>query len=95
MEYYIFRDCNLARRTDFYSKCEWLVNGVWIENSSLTRGLNDAMMGFGNYSTFDYDHIAPEIAEKLIQTGTTVLQKVPGHSGSKTIQLSNWKKPNL
>ena len=88
----------LARCTDFF-RCEWLINGEWKEDSQRTLALNDALMGYGDYSVFDQDNITPEIAEELIQTGTTVLQGEVG-SGNfyfepKTIQLSDWEKPNL
>ena len=31
MEYYIFKEHSLARKTDFW-KCEWFINGEWIED---------------------------------------------------------------
>jgi len=90
-EYYVFKCHSLARKTDFFSKCEWFINGEWIEDSRLTLALNDSMMDYGDSSVFDYDHIKPEIAEELIQTGKTVLPQ--GSFEPKTIQLFNWEKP--
>jgi hypothetical protein len=97
MEYYIFMGHRLARSTVLF-KYEWLVNGVWKEVSQWTLSLNDALMNYGDYSVFDQDHITPEIAELLIQNGTIVLQGDIGfgtvYREPKTIQLSNWKKPD-
>jgi len=97
MEYYLFREHRLARSTTSFVY-EWLVNGKWEENRQFSLALTDAMMNYGDYSSFDYDHIKPEIAEEIIQNGTAVLQGDIGFGSiyrePKTIQLSNWKKPN-
>jgi hypothetical protein len=98
MEYYIFCGHRLARGKAL-SKFEWLVNGEWEENAQMTLSLNDAIMDYGDYSVSDQDHIKPEIAEELIQTGKTVLQGDVGfgtfYHEPTTIKLSNWKKPSL
>lgn len=98
MEYYILFGHRLARRINF-SECEWLVEGEWIKDKLLTLRLNDALMDFGSASVFDQDHIMPEIAEELIQNGTTVLQGNIGYGTfyrkPKIIKLSNWKRLNL
>ena len=98
MEYYIFGGHRLARG-EALSKFEWLINGEWKEDRHWTLALNDAIMGYGDYSVSDQDHIKPEIAEELIRTGTTVLQGDVGfgtfYCEPKIIKMSNWKKPSL
>lgn len=88
----------LSRRTD-HLKCEWLVNGEWIENSQSTLALEDALHDYGDYSIMDQDHITQEMAEELIQNGTIVLKGDIGYGTffrePKTIHLSYWKKPYL
>jgi len=51
MEYYIFKERSLARKTDFW-KCEWFINGEWIEDSRMTLALNDSMMDYGGMVNF-------------------------------------------
>lgn len=99
MEYYLFMGHKLARtNTSDIGQYEWLVNGEWKEDKEKSLALNDARMDYGDYSICSYDHITPEIAETLIQNGTTVLQGNIGYGTNycepKTIHLSNWKKPN-
>ena len=98
MEYYIFCGHSLARQIAPF-QYEWLINGEWQEDSKKTLALNDAIMDYGDYSVSDQDHIATEIAEELIQNGTVILEGDIGYGTfyyePKTIQLSNWKNPNL
>lgn len=98
MEYYLFMEHRLARRTSSF-KCEWLVNGEWKEDSQRTLALEDALHDFGDYSFGDLDQITQEMAEELIQNGTIVLQGSIGYGTfyhePKTIHLSNWKESNL
>jgi len=102
--YYIFMEHRLARfikhpdQPFTLGEYEWLFNGEWKKDADRSRALNDARMHYGNYSVSDQDHIAPEVAEELIQNGTVVLQGDIGYGTfyrePKTIQLSDWKKPN-
>ncbi len=98
MEYYLFKQHSLARCIAPL-QYEWLIDGEWTQDSRRTLALNDALMDYGDYSISDQDHITQEIAEKLIQNGITVLQGNVGYGTfyrePKTIQLSNWKKPDL
>lgn len=98
MEYYLFMNHRLARRSTT-SKCEWLVNGEWIEDSQKTMALQDALHDYGDYSIGDQDQITQEMAQELIQNGTIVLHGEIGYGTCypepKTIQLSDWKKPNI
>jgi hypothetical protein len=55
----------------------------------MSRTLNDSRVGYGDCSVFDYEDITTEIAEELIQNGTTILQV---YNPPKRIHLSNWKK---
>lgn len=97
MEYFIFCDHRLARQISSFNY-EWLVNGEWQEDTKRTLALNDAIMDYGDYSMSDQDHITTEIAEKLIENGTVILQGDIGYGTfyyePKTIQLNSWKKPN-
>ena len=98
MEYYLFMRHRLARRSaPGLGNYEWFVNGEWKEDTDRSRSLNDARVGYGDYSVFDYDNITPEMAEELLQNGTIVLQGNIGYGTTycepKTIHLSNWKKP--
>lgn len=98
MEYYIFKEHYLARSKEM-CKYEWLENGMWIEDKRRTLALNDALFDYGDYSIFDQDHIPEEIAEELIQNGTTALVGNIGYgttySQPKIIKLSNWEKPKF
>ncbi|MDR2972456.1 MAG: hypothetical protein LBU83_11100 [Bacteroidales bacterium] len=99
MKYYLLMGHRLARSKDgSLGNYEWLINGEWKEDTDRSLALNDARVDYGDYSVSDYDDITPEIAEELIQNGTTVLQGYIGYGTTycepKTIQLSNWKKPN-
>lgn len=98
MEYYLFLEHLLARRTTS-KRCEWLVNGEWQEDSRRTLALEDALMDYGDYSIADQDRITSEIAETLIQNGAVILQGDIGFGTNyyepKTIQLSNWQKPKF
>ncbi|MEO5681727.1 MAG: hypothetical protein ABIQ88_03745 [Chitinophagaceae bacterium] len=88
----------LARRAAL-QKYEWLVNGVWKEDSQKTLALEDALHDYGDFSISDQSHISQEIAEELIQNGTIVLQGDIGYGTfyhePKKIQLNNWEKPDL
>ena len=102
MEYYLFKNHRLARSNTpdiTLDQYEWLVNGEWKEDDERwSRALNAAMINYGDYSIWDYDHLTPEIAEELIENGTIVLQGNIGYGAfyrePKTIHLSNWKKPS-
>lgn len=98
MEYYLFLEHLLARRTTS-KRCEWFVNGEWQEDSRRTLALEDALMDYGDYSIADQDRITSEIAETLIQNGAVILQGDIGFGTNyyepKTIQLSNWQKPKF
>jgi hypothetical protein len=97
MEYYIFCGHRLAKRSKSF-KCDWFVNGEWEENRQWTLALEDALHDYGDYSFGDQDQITMEIAEELIHNGTIVLQGNIGYGTTyftpKTIELSDWKKPN-
>jgi hypothetical protein len=84
MDYYILRERYLARRIAPL-QFEWLVNGCWIKDHHLSMCLSDSMTGLGDYSGFDYDEITSKTAEKLIETGTAMINE-------KTIQLQDWKE---
>lgn len=98
MEYYLFMGHRLARCTT-PSKCEWLVNGEWKEDSQKTLALQDALHDYGDYSIGDQDQITEEMAKERIRNGTIVLQGEIGYGTfyrePKAIQLSNWKKSNI
>lgn len=98
MEYYLFMGHRLGRRSTL-SKCEWLVNGEWQEDSQKTLALQDALHDYGDYSIGDLDRITQEMAQELIRNGTIVLQGDIGYGTyyrePKTIQLSDWKKSNI
>ena len=94
--YYILMGDMLARRTGQF-QCEWLMNGEWVKSERFTLSLEDSLMDYGNFSIGDNDSITPEMAEKLIENGTIVLQGDIGYGAyynePKTIKLSCWKKP--
>ena len=87
---------SLARRAAPF-KCEWFVNGEWIDDQEWTLALEDALIDYGAFSVMDADRISLEMAEKLIQNGTIVLKGNIGYGTfydrPETIQLSNWKRP--
>lgn len=95
MEYFIFMDHRLARRKSKY-EYEWLIDGEWKEDFKKTRNLMDAINGYGDYSFGDQDQITEETAEKLIRTGTVILEGDIGfgtfYKEPKTIKLSDWVK---
>jgi hypothetical protein len=98
MEYYLFMGHRLARRST-PSKCEWIVNGEWTEDSQKTVAQQDALHDYGDSSIGDQDQITQEMAQELIRNGKIVLQGEIGYGTyyleTKTIQLSNWKKSNI
>ncbi|MFV8838591.1 hypothetical protein [Salinimicrobium soli] len=97
MEYYIFCEYYLARRTDAFI-CEWFINGEWKEDKRRTLALEDALNDYGDYSFMDQDQITEIMATELIQKGTIVLNGDIGYGTTyyepKKIRLRNWKRPN-
>ena len=96
MEYYVLMGCRLARRSAQF-KCEWLINGEWVEDKQRTLALEDALMDYGDFCTWDQDRIPKEMAEELIQNGKIILKGNIGNGAiylePKTIELCDWKKP--
>jgi hypothetical protein len=75
MEYYLFMEQILARKSTHTYKCEWLVNGEWKMDSKMTLALEDALHDYGDYGIGDQDRKDPEMEDELIQNGTIILKE--------------------